>query len=508
MLSADLIVFNANLITLDVRQPRASAMGIKGETILAVGSDEEVLRLAGPDTQRLDLAGKTVTPGFIDAHLHLLSYGAQLLKQADLVGANDIDDILQRLSELASRTTGWIQGYGFDQDKLRERRFPTRLELDRISRDRPILIARICGHAVVVNSAALALIDEQERAARDREAGLFTEGDANAFYRRIPALTEVEMEESILAAAKIALRSGITSVQTLLDTPEQMIGYARLRRKGRLPIRVVGMPPYDAVEQLHRHGINSTFGDDHLRFGACKLFSDGSWGAQTALLSAPYADKPQTRGIRIYDPQDLKRRCAEAQAKGFQLAIHAIGDQALRETLDAIEFTLAGEDNCLHRHRIEHASICPPDCLERMARLKIIAIVQPQFVSSDTWTPARVGRERVAWCYPFKSMVDAGVPIALSSDCPVEKLDAFSALSSAVNRHEWSGQQVLSAEESLRAYCLGSAYAAHCEETVGSLQVGKLADFVALSDDPTGIVAGQIAGLRAERVFVAGREVK
>src|SRR6185503_9773724 len=169
--------------------------------------------------------------------------------------------------------------------------------------------------------------------------------------------------------------------------------------------------------------------------GAAKLFSDGSLGAQTAWLAEPYADKPETRGIRIYDPEDLKRKAADAQAKGFQVAIHAIGDQAVRETIDAIEFALdsaGGESNEQHRHRIEHASVTPPDCLERMAKRKIIATLQPQFVTSDTWTGKRLGPRRTPWAYPFRSMIEAGVPVTLSSDCPVERLDAFQAIASAV----------------------------------------------------------------------------
>jgi predicted amidohydrolase YtcJ len=247
---------------------------------------------------------------------------------------------------------------------------------------------------VVVNSAALALSRKTERRAGDPETGLYTEGDSGPFYRRIPPLSEDEAEQAVLAACDVALRTGITSVQTLLDTPDQMAAYARLRRKGKLPTRVVGMPPYDAVSALHAHGVNSTFGDDRLRFGAAKLFSDGSLGAQTAWLATPYADKPDTRGIRIYDPADLKAKARDAQAKGFQVAIHAIGDQALRETIDAIEFALDGADNAIHRHRVEHASVAPPDCVERMARLKIVATLQPQFVTSDTWTPDRLGPTR------------------------------------------------------------------------------------------------------------------
>jgi predicted amidohydrolase YtcJ len=481
-------------------------MAVRDHRIVAVGDDAPITKLAGPDTQRIDLAGKTVTPGFCDSHIHLLWYGMQLLTQADLVGSASIDELCSRLSNLASHRTGWIQGHGFDQDKLRERRFPTREELDRVSRDRPLIVSRICGHAVIVNSAALALVTEKERRAGDPDTGLYTENDSSAFYRLIPALSEDEQEQAALAACAIAMKTGITSVHTLLDTPDQMTAWSRLHQKRRLPIRVTGIPPYDAVEQLHRHGIRTSFGDDTLRFGGCKFFSDGSLGAQTAWLSSPYADKPETRGIRIYDPEDLKRKCADAQSKGWQIAIHAIGDQAVRETIDAIEFALDGADNREHRHRVEHASMCPPDCLERMARLKIVATLQPQFVTSDTWTAQRVGKDRARWCYPFKSMLYAGVPITLSSDCPVEKLDAFDTIAAAVGRHGWSPDEALTVEEALRAYCLGSAYAAHMDDRVGSLEAGKRCDFVVLSDDPTKLNASQIRLLRAERVFVDGHE--
>jgi predicted amidohydrolase YtcJ len=457
------------------------------------------------------LAGKTVTPGFCDAHVHLWWYGNQLLRQADLVGSASIDDLLGRLAEIARRTTGWIQGHGFDQDKLAERRFPTRAELDTVSRDRPILISRVCGHAIVVNSAALAYASEAHRAQGDERAGLYVEDRATAFYGFIPPATEEESEQAVLAAAAVALRSGITSVHALLDFPAQMVGYSRLHRRGELPVRVTAMPPYHAAAVMHGMGIRTGLGDDRLRFGAAKLFSDGSLGAQTALLAEPYVDKPQTRGIRMYDPQDLKEKARDAQRRGFQFAIHAIGDQALRETLDAIEFALGGaaggEDNAIHRHRVEHASVAPPDCVERMARLKIVAALQPQFVTSDTWTPHRLGPQRSRWAYPFRSMLRAGVPVALSSDCPVEQLNAFACLASAVGRAAWSAEETLTPEEAIRAYCLGGAYAAHAEDRLGSLEVGKLADFVVLSADPTKLDAAGIADLKAEQVYINGRRV-
>lgn len=510
MLVPETTFANGNFITLDPACPRARSITVRdGKIIRVIPLDAAAPAPTGgrsPDSRVIDLAGKTITPGFIDAHLHLHSYGAHLLRTADLVGSVSIDDMLSRLSQLASRTTGWIQGRGFDQSKMRDARFPTRADLDKVSRDRPVLATRICGHAVVVNSAALALVSESDRRAGDERTGLYTEGSSKAFYRLIPALDETEAEEAVLAAARIALRSGITCVETMLDTPDQMAAFARLRRKRKLPIRVVGNPPYDAIAQLHAHGINSTFGDDMLRFGAAKIFSDGSLGAHTALLAEPYSDKPETRGIRIHAPHRLKEMARDAQSKGFQLAIHAIGDQAVRETIDGIEHGLRGESNAQHRHRIEHVSMCPPDCLDRMAKLGIVAVVQPQFVTSDTWTADRIGPERARSAYNFQSLLHAGVPLALSSDCPVEKLDAFACLHSAVSRHAWSGHEYLSIDQAIRAYCLGSAYAAHLDRFAGSLEVGKAADFVALSDDP--MRGGNLASLQALQVYVAGNLVE
>ncbi len=515
MLFADLVLFNGNLVTLNDDAPHASALAVRDGRIALVGSDRDALALAGPDTRRVDLAGKTVTPGFCDAHLHLLSYGAQMMRQADLTGSVSVDDVLARLSDHAGRDGGgpgeWIQGRGFDQELLTEGRFPTRADLDRVSQTRPIVISRVCGHVVVANSRALDLITEDQRAKGDADTGLYAEESRYDFYAQIPALSEREMEEAVLRAEAVALRTGITSVHTLLDTPEQMGAYARLHRKGKLRLRVAGMPPHASAADLHRHGVGTGFGDNRVRFGAAKLFSDGSLGARTALLAAPYADDPEQPdnvGIRIYEPDDLKTRARDAHEKGFQIAIHAIGDQAVRECLDALEFALGPDgDNTYYRHRIEHASILPPDLMARMAARKIVAVVQPQFVLSDYWTGERVGEERARVTYPFRSMLHAGIPLALSSDCPVEKLDAFACLAAVVGRHPWSPDETLTPLEALRAYCLGGAYAAHNEQNAGSLEAGKLADFVILSADPTNLNAGGLRGLQAKQVYIGGEMV-
>ena len=510
-LHADLVAYGGYLVTLDHEQPRATALAVRDGKIVFVGADADALRLAGSHTRQINLHGKIVVPGFCDAHLHLAWFGTSLLRHADLLGVADNDELLSRLSDFVRRYDGpWIQGRGFDQDKMTGGRFPTRAELDSVSATRPIVVTRVCGHAVVVNSAALALMTPEQRDAGDAESGLYTETAIAPFYRLIPPLSESEQEEAVLRAAAVALRTGVTSIGTLLDTPEQMGIYARLRRKGKLPLRVTGMPPYASIAGLHERGVNTTFGDDWLKFGAAKFFSDGSLGAHTALMASPYSDedKPDNRGIRIYPADDLNAKVADAQEKGFQIAIHAIGDQAVRESVDAILKTLGDDgDNVFHRHRIEHASILPPGEMVRMAERKIVAVVQPQFVTSDTWTGNRVGPERAAWAYPFKAMLDAGIPLALSSDCPVEKLDAFACLAAAVGRESWSPENRLTPFEALKAYCLGGAYSLHAEKRVGSLETGKFADFITLSADITRLDAARIREVRVERVFLGGQEI-
>ena len=316
MLYADTVAFDGNIITLAAPQ-RATAFAVRDGRFVYVGADRDALAFVGPNTTRLDLGGKTVTPGFCDAHLHLAWYGTQLIRQADLVGTTSMDDLLARLDAHGRAYAGnWIQGHGWDQDKIAGGVTPTRADLDRVSRTRPLIVSRICGHSAVVNSAALALVTDKERGRGDAETGLYTEGDINAFYQHIPALSETDLEDAVLRAARVALQTGITSVGTLLDTPEQMGAYSRLHRKGKLPLRVTAMPPYTSVAALHENGIGTTFGDDWLRVGAAKLFSDGSLGARTALLAAPYADeaRPDNVGIRIYPPADLAAKVADAQA--------------------------------------------------------------------------------------------------------------------------------------------------------------------------------------------------
>ncbi|MFY7953823.1 MAG: amidohydrolase, partial [Armatimonadaceae bacterium] len=333
----------------------------------------------------------------------------------------------------------------------------------------------------------------------------YTETAIAAFHRYIPALTSDEQEEAVRRAEKVALRVGITTVGTLLDTSDQMGAYFRLHRRRELRLRVVGMPPWTSVEALHANGVGTGFGDDQLRFGGAKLFADGSFGARTALLSSPYSDHPDTTnlGIRIYTSEELTGRVVEADRKGFQIVIHAIGDQALREAIGAIETALENRPNVL-RHRIEHVSLAPADLRERMAGSGILAVVQPQFVTSDTWTGERLGPDRSADAYPFRALRDGGVRLGLSSDCPVERLDPFALLAAAVWRDAWSPQGGLTLDDALEDYTMGSAYALGIENAVGSLETGKWADYVVLDCSPWDLSESEFKEMTVSETFVAG----
>lgn len=505
---ADLLITNARVISLDDSILNADAVAIHDGRFVFVGRRIDAERFANPNTRRLDAAGRFLVPGFQDCHLHLLWFGKSLVTTADLVGCESIDDLLGRLRTHAGKTDGWIVGHGFDQSKLKENRFPTRGELDSVSRDRPMLITRICGHAAVANSAAIRTLTPAEQSAGDAESGLFTETAISPLHANVPPPDDATLERALIEAMNVALRGGITSVQTMLDTTDQMRTYTRLRRKlGRLPIRVVGMPPQRDAERLSEIGVATGTGDEWLRFGAAKFFSDGSLGARTALLSTPYADDSSAIGTRIYDRDELKRRMHVVQRHGFQIAIHAIGDAALDESLDAIEYALAGESNAVHRHRVEHASICRPDQIERLVKLDVPVAIQPQFVTSDRWSGQRVGENRAAWCYPFDSMRKAGVKLGLSSDCPVERLDGRLCLWAATGRHEWSPRERMSPADALRDYTIGSAYLGHREHELGSISPGKFADFLLLEADPTTLSPTQIRSMPIHAVFVHGERV-
>ena len=489
---------------------RAEAMVLRDNKIAFVGTAIAAHTFVGEAQHEvMDYGQYVVLPGFIDSHIHFLAYGMGRLKQADLMGCADLTNLVDRLKKQASRVdSGWIEGRGFDQQSYPGNEWPTRALLDTISETRPILITRVCGHAVVANSAALSLLTPEQLADGDAETGLFTEVAINHLRRHIPRPTPQEQETAVLEAANVALSQGITAVGTLLDTADQLGAYVRLEKENRLPIRMTGMPPYASIKNLQAYGIQTGFGSDYVKLGGAKLFSDGSLGARTALMTDEYSDAPGFFGERIYAPDDLNAKCLDAVSSGFQLVIHAIGDQANRETLSAICGAMGDDTTNPLRHRVEHISVLNSELVEQIVEKNIICAIQPQFVTSDTWTGERIGPERSKWAYAFRTLWDRGVCLALGSDCPVEVLSSSKVLTAATKRAAWSPSETLTLDQAIYGYTRNSAYSIFRDDIIGSLEVGKMADFIVYDRKYNDLEKSLAAGIIPCEVWTNGRRVR
>lgn len=468
---------------------------------------------AFPKAVRVDLGGRVAIPGPVDAHCHLVSYGLQSTREADLRGVTSLAEVRTRLhhhmhaQKLRPGDGRWLLGRGFEQDRLAERRWPTREDLDAIARDIPVKITRVCGHALVANTAALQLAGvDPARRLEGLPEGVLTENAMAPVYRAIPEPSNEEWCRAALHACQEAARSGFVGVHSLMANWKEMRALVDLHAEGPLPVRVQMQPPFALLRQVSEAGLRTGFGSDTLTIGAVKLFSDGSLGARTAALLGPYTDDPSTAGELIYPPEELARRVEEVYEAGFQVCIHAIGDRAMEVTLDAIGMAeLKRSEQGIVRDwppRIEHASLVNAEIVRRMHQLGVAAAIQPQFAWSDYWAPERLGPERVKGCYAFRTLWEAGVPLAGSTDCPVEVLSAMAAIGAAVHRPEWSPEEALPLETALRIFSEGS-YDLQGRRN-GRFKEGDWADFVLLEQDPRSVSPSEIRDIPVALTVVGG----
>ncbi len=494
------------IYTFNSKYPVVEAVAVRDGKIMAMGSADEVRDAVGPSAEWTDLGGRTVVPGLIDSHNHLIHFGISATRYADLSGCRSISELLDRLRRFreANPTSTWIIGERFDQELLAEGRWPTRHDLDNVSPDVPIVILRLCLHALVANSAALEPV-KGRLSSEQLETGLLKEDATELIWSQIPDPSHDELVSAALWAMREARHAGLTGVHVMINSREEYDALQFLRDQGQLPVRVYAVCPMDMLDYLRKRGFRTGSGDEWLRIGGLKLFADGAMGARTAAMRQPFADDPNNKGVLFRNEHDIASALKEMQTCGFQACIHAIGDLAIECALEGIrEAQDAGNQGNIFRHRIEHASQMAADLIEKMRRLKVVACVQPQFVVTDFWTHERVGPERYQWSYPFKTMLDAGIVIAMGSDCPVERLSPVELLDRAVNREPRSLQERLTVEETLHAYTWGSAFAGFFEDRVGSIEPGKCADFTVLLDDVFALPPSQLTNVRVEQAIVGG----
>jgi predicted amidohydrolase YtcJ len=520
----DRIFVNACVITMDHDRPRAQAFAVRNGRIAAIGPTEVVTAGKKDSTQVCDLRGMCVVPGMIDSHLHLVAYGLSL-RSVDLRGVKSIDNIKGAVRErVKSMKMGeLVRGGGWDQDKLDERRYPTKTDLDEVSPDNPVILSRVCGHVICLNSRALERIKIDANTAdppggeivREQNTqepnGLLKETAADLAWKAFPEQSEEQNMTAAELACKEFVRVGLTTVHFMSATLPEARALVRLRDGGRLPIRV---RLYVAEEDLEE--IRAELKEDEmLRVCGVKVFMDGSLGGRTALLSEPYSDDPSTRGMETIDEHKAERTFERVHLQGLQLAVHSIGDEATKRALDLLQKTLDAHPIGDHRHRIEHASVLTAGLMDRIKALGLIVSVQPHFVTSDSWAVRRVGEERAKGVYAFRSLIERGIPTAAGSDCPVEPPSPLLGMRAAVTRGEDEGIELsaitpderLSPEVALELYTQGAAFASREEGLVGILREGSYADFVVLSGDPITCNPLELDKIEVKMTIVGGRAV-
>jgi len=513
-----LAVLNVNVVTLNPKQPRAEAIAVQNGKIVAVGSNEEIRRYVGKDAKVVNGKNRTVVPGFVDCHVHMAGFGSSLLT-LDLRNVGSIREMQLKLQEYAAKNGigDWILGGRWDQERFAEKRYPTRWDLDAAVSDRPVFLTRVCGHIAVVNSKALQVAGiGRETAvaggevdldkATGQPSGIVRENVLELVRKVIPKPSLKRLEEVCILACEEAVKAGLTGVHWLVGSADEVRVLQKLNSEGRLPLKVYLGVPAELLDELVKLGMVTGFGDNMVKIGFVKILSDGSLGARTAALKEPYSDKPETCGMMLYTQKKLNQLVLKAHCAGLQLGVHAIGDRAVDNVLKAFEKTLEKFPRENHRHRIEHCSVLDPKLIERMRHLGLVASVQPHFVVSDFWTVDRVGKERARWAYPFKTLIDAGLVVASGSDCPVEKINPLLGVWAAVARKDLA-EESLTVEEALKTYTLNAAYASFDENKKGTIEVGKLADFTILSDDPFNIQPDKIKEVTVEMTVVDGKIV-
>lgn len=534
--SADLVLTNGRIYTVDSTRPVASALAVHAGRIVFVGSDAEAKARAGRSAEIIDLRGATVIPGIIDAHAHLLGLG-NALQRVNLAGSTSYDEVVNRVKAGTKDVPPgkWILGRGWDQNRWPAKEFPTHDALSRAFPNNPVVLTRIDGHALLANAKAMELAHVTAatgdpsggrivRLASGEPSGVFVDNAKNLIERSIPAPTRDDNRKAVLAAIAEANRWGLTGVHDAGESAATISIFEELAKAGNYSLRNYVMlsdpgEPDSAATLRNPYiarGPQSALYDGHLWIRAIKLYADGALGSRGAALLAPYSDEPTNSGLLVSKPEHIRAWADAALRLGFQVNVHAIGDRGNRIVLDAFDSALRKNPKADHRFRIEHAQVLSQQDIPRFARLGVIPSMQATHQTSDMrWAEARVGPQRIRGAYAWRSLLNTGVIIPNGTDFPVEEVNPLLTFHAAVTRQDptnwpaggWYPDQKMTRQEALQSMTIWPAYAGFQESVLGSLTPGKYADFVVLDRDIMQVPDTEIVRTRVISTWIGGKRV-
>lgn len=521
----DLIIHNANIYTSNPLMPKADAIALLNGKVMAVGSNRDILHLSSGATQKLDLAGKTICPGFIDAHSHPAYSGKRHLRNVDcdLRSIKAIQGAIKTES-LKKEPGQWVAGFKYDDTKTAEGRYINRYDLDEVSKQHPIMIEHRGGHTAYVNSLALkaAKIDKSTpdpaggqiiRDENGEPTGLLKENAVELVSQLIPnEFNAADRQAGVKLFSKMISKAGITSVTDAYGTPEDLQAYRDAYAAGELASRIYCMIGYYAIDEMLNQGVKTGDGNAWVRVGGMKLTCDGSISERTARLSEPYIGRPDDYGIIVMDEEELYNYAIKAHKADWQIGIHANGDVGIDKSLNVLERLQKELPKKDPRYRLEHCTVVNDALIQRIKNLNAIPNPFSTYVYFHGEKMVNYGKERLEQMFAVKSFLDAGINVTQTSDYPPGPFEPMMAIQSSVTRTDmngnlWGPSQRITVEEAIKVGTINGAYASFEENIKGSLESGKLADLVVLEKDPAKVDPFSIIDIKVERTMVEGKWV-